>query len=84
MTFEEVFAGAEIGAVLAVSNGKTAPPESAAFRYNIWRSHNFTGALLEKIDGPPRRLVIADAEAPILRSFTVAEEYGHVFTPITD
>lgn len=85
MTFDEIFTGAAIGAIVSVSNGAPAPPPSAAFRYACWRSHNFSGALLEKIDADgssPRRMLIQDSDpgAPCShRAFEIREDVEHSF-----
>ncbi len=85
MTFEEVFA-LPLGAVLAVSNGRPAPPMAATFRYNCWRSHNFSGPLLAKIDATetaPRMLRIeARNEAGARIAYDIADGAGHSFTLI--
>ena len=82
MTFDDVFAGVAVGAVLAVSDGKAAPPESARLRFACWRSHNFTGALLQKLGpaGGARGLVIEAVNAPGLKiAYTVLEGPAHTF-----
>lgn len=81
MTFEEAYDTAAVGDVLTVSDGKSAPPTSATFRAACWRSHNFSGPLLEKRAGPPRALVIEDAAAPCKqRAYVVREDADHTFT----
>lgn len=80
MTFDEVWDGVAIGAIVSVSNGRSAPPGGlGAPRYNLWRSHNFSGALLEKREGPPRILVIADAANPKAVAYEVAADVAHTF-----
>lgn len=83
MTFDDVFASAPIGAIVSVSDGAYPPPTTAAFRYACWRSHNFSGPLLAKIDADeagPRRLLIEDSDAPCThRAYEIREDVAHVF-----
>lgn len=71
------------GDQVAVSDGRPSPsanPASMAAR--IWRSHNFAGVLVEKIDGPPRALrfdLAADGAGNVI-GFSVVEGFGHLFT----
>lgn len=84
MTFDEVWAAAVIGDVVSVSDGRAAPGGALGDRrYNLWRSHNFSGALLEKIDGPPRMLRIADAGNPKAVAYDVSEAVLHTFEIVT-
>ena len=82
MTFAEVFDGAELGAVFAVSNGKP-QPSAGGIRLAIWQSHNFTGPLLQKLDRDARGvrgLVIEAVNAPGLKiAYTVLEGPAHTF-----
>lgn len=81
MNFDEAWESAEIGAIVSVSDGRAAPPGGlGSMRYNLWRSHNFSGALMEKIDGPPRVLRIADAANPKAVAYDVSEAAAHVFS----
>lgn len=82
MTFEEAWDGLQVGDRVAVSDGTPAPPESQVRRYWLWRSHNFEGALVEKVDGPPRLLKIEQDKAGGARvAYSVAEWPEHTFTP---
>jgi hypothetical protein len=83
MNFDEIFAAAEIGQAISVSNGRPQPPEKAVQRLREWRSHNFSGPLEEKLDATdtaPRRLKIKAVDTPGLSvSYVVAEGIGHTF-----
>jgi len=80
MTFDEVWNTAPIGAAVTVSNGRPSPAGGlGAPRYNQWRSHNFSGELLEKIDGAPRVLRISDAGNPKTVAYDVCEDVPHTF-----
>ena len=85
MTFDEVFSDAELGDVLAVSNGKPQPTASG-LRLACWQSHNFTGPLRAKIDasdGQPRKLEIeARNEGGVVVAYRVADGDEHTFTLI--
>jgi hypothetical protein len=67
---------------VTVSDGT--PPPSAnvdGWPYKCWRSHNFSGTLAEKIDGPPRSLrsTCPDESGSVI-GYTVMEGAGHSFT----
>lgn len=83
MTFDDVYESVAVGAVVSVSNGAPKPPERARLRYACWRSHNFSGALLEKLAPPDqaaRALVIEAANEPGLKlAYTIVEGAGHTF-----
>ena len=85
MTFEEVWDTVEIGMVITVSDGRSEPGGGlGSFRYNAWRSHNFSGSLVEKLEAggsQPRRLRIADAASPAVNVlYDVAENVSHTFS----
>jgi hypothetical protein len=84
MDFAAAWDTLDVGATAAVSNGAPRPsanPTSLPMR--IWQSHNFTGELVEKIDGDPRamRFQLAPNEAGNIIGFTVRESDGHSFEP---
>lgn len=80
MTFDEIWDGVSLGAIITVSNGKPAPSGGLGTpRYNLWRSHNFSGPLLEKIDGAPRKLRIRDQSNPYQVAYDVSEGVEHSF-----
>lgn len=84
MDFDTAWASLTIGDTVTVSNSDPEPmarPDSMAMK--VWRSHNFTGALVEKIDGAPRLLrfdLPADAQANVI-GFAIAEDVPHDFDP---
>jgi hypothetical protein len=86
MTFDEVFTDTPIGALLQVSDGRPSPPPKAVQRVREWRSHNFSGPLLEKIEATetaPRRMKIRAIDEPgLVVEYVVAEGIGHTFTPL--
>jgi hypothetical protein len=82
MDFAQAWETLSIGDQVAVSNGK--PPPSAnteGVPYKAWRSHNFTGELVEKIDGPFRamRFDLPVDEAGTIIGFTVLEAIAHSY-----
>lgn len=82
MDFPTAWDAFSIGDLVAVSNGAPTPaagPDSLVMR--IWRSHNFTGELVEKMGGEPRamRFQLAPNEAGNVIGFTVRESDGHGF-----
>jgi hypothetical protein len=83
MDFEVAWDTLELGDTVAVSDGRPCLSTNASSLANrIWRSHNFTGALVEKIDGPPRSLrfdLPADGNGNFV-GYSTVEGFGHVFT----
>jgi hypothetical protein len=85
MDFAAAWDAFAIGDRVKVSDG-TPPPSTNTngMPYRAWRSHNFTGTLIAKIDGEYRGLQIQcapDGDATI--AFTVAEGLPHTFEPDT-
>lgn len=82
MDFATAWAELELGVVVTVSDGTPAPmalPDSLPMR--LWRSHNFEGELVEKIDGMPRQLrfdLPANGNGNQI-GYAVAEGHGHNF-----
>lgn len=83
MGFNMAWASLAIGDTVAVSNGEREPnadPTSLAHR--VWRSHNFSGELVDKLDGAHRALCFdlpADADGNVI-GYTVEEAVAHTFT----
>lgn len=82
MNFSEAWDTLSAGDSVAVSNGDP-PPQALAdsIPMRVWRSHNFTGTLVEKIDGSPRLLrfnLPLNAEGNTI-GFSVAEDVPHAF-----
>jgi hypothetical protein len=83
MTFEEAWEALEIGDAVTVSDGTPAPSANTeGWPYMCWRSHNFSGTLTAKNEGPPRSLQIdmAPNEAGSVIGYAVAEGVTHTFT----
>lgn len=79
ISFEEAWTLAEIGDVIEVSNGAR-QPNGAGIELRAWRSHNFSGPLVEKIEGAPRRLRIRDAlNTTAVVSFDIPDDGAHTF-----
>jgi len=81
MTFEEAFA-LELGTTVTVSDGSPEPPNGFGDRrYNLWRSHNFTGQIIAKGGSAPfRTLTISDQNSAYQVRYTIEEWVAHVFT----
>jgi hypothetical protein len=81
MTFEEAFA-LDIGTVVTVADGSPQPSGGLGDRrYNQWRSHNFTGPILEKNGVAPfRSLLIGDAGSTYQVKYLIEEWVSHTFT----
>lgn len=84
LSFDQVWTRADVGDVVRVSNGRNAPSNTASAEHARWRSHNFGGPLLAKIeatDARPRVLRICDADNLVARSasYDIAEGGAHTF-----
>ena len=81
MSFGATFASVEIGQEVIVSNGNPEPTKIGGVPWRIWRSHNFTGTLIEKVEGVPRQMVIQlPEEGGVRTSYTIVDGRGHNFT----
>lgn len=83
MTFEEAWNAFQLGDMVKVRKG--GPPPSSnkdGIPYKAWASHNFTGQLVEKIDGEWRsmRFELPPTEEGNIIGYTIVEGVGHVFT----
>lgn len=82
--FAAIWDDLAIGDEVTVSNGQAEPLGGTdALDHRIWRSHNFTAALGEKLDGTPRamRFDLPADEAGSVIGFVVREGDGHTFQP---
>lgn len=84
-TFAECWDAASLDDTVQVSNGLPEPGNTAGVPWRIWRSHNFTGVLVQKSDASaPRRMRFELApEAGAIVSYEVYEGAGHTFTITT-
>ena len=81
MSFGAAFATLTIGQTATVANGNPEPTKVGGVPWRIWRSHNFTGQLVEKIEGVPRRMVFRLPEdGGAQTSYTIVDGLGHSFT----
>lgn len=81
MSFGSAFATLSVGDSASVSNGLPEPSKVGGTPWKAWRSHNFTGQLVEKIEEAPRRMVFRLAQEGDARvSYTIIEGLGHSFT----
>lgn len=86
MEFAQAWDSFSVGDVIVVANGEIEPGrEAQPVAWAAWRSHNFSGTILEKIDGTPRALRI---ELPERGGATLVycprEGDGHRFEPTGD
>lgn len=81
MTFEEAWDALAIGDTVTVSDGTPPPTNPDGMPYRAWVSHNFSGELLEKIDGDWRAMKIQRAAVGAATvAYTVQEAISHTFT----
>lgn len=65
---------------VTVSDGMPEPTNPNGLPWRLWRSHNFTGSLKQKIAGSPRRMVFElDPTAGATVSYEIIEGLGHSF-----
>lgn len=86
MDFATAWTTFDIGASVKASDGMPPPStNTAGIPYQGWRSHNFTGTLVEKIDGDFRamRFELAPNELGNVIGFTLLEGVGHEFAAAT-
>lgn len=79
MDFAQAWDRAVVGTELIVSDGRPEPPQQTP-AWRMWRSHNFTGSVLAKIDGPPRVLRIEFETEAATIAYDVSEAVAHTFT----
>jgi len=85
MDFAAAWDAFALGDRVKVSDS-TPPPSTNThgIPYRAWRSHNFTGTLIAKVDGDYRGLQIeCDPETGAIIAYTVAEGLPHTFEPDT-
>ena len=81
MSFGAAFATFALGDSVVVANGNPEPSKSGGVPWRIWRSHNFTGTLIEKVEGVPRQMVFQlPEEGGVRTSYTIVDGLGHNFT----
>lgn len=82
MDFATAWSTFLIGDPVAVSNDQPSPDmDESTQAMKIWRSHNFTGTLAEKIAGANRRMrfeLAPNADGNII-GYSVAEDVPHSF-----
>jgi hypothetical protein len=83
MDFATAWDAFEVGDAVEVSNGVPEPAGLLdSLEHRIWRSHNFTGAIAERVFGPPRAIVISfSTETGAEIGFSIVEGEGHSFRP---
>lgn len=80
LSFSSAFATLAIGSSITVANGLPEPTKTDGVPWRVWRSHNFTGTLVEKISGMPRKIVFQlPPDGNVHASYTVVEGLGHNF-----
>lgn len=80
LSFSAAFASIDTGTMVQVSNGLPEPSKPGGVPHRIWRSHNFTGELVDKQGGVPRRMIFRLPQDGNVRiSYTIEEGLGHSF-----
>jgi hypothetical protein len=80
MDFAEAWDTLAIGDEVTVSNGMPRPNNFDGIPYRMWVSHNFTGTLVEKIDGEWRAMKFElPPSLAFVIAFTVQEAIPHTF-----
>jgi len=84
MDFAAAWDTLEIGDRVTVSNGLPEPSNPIGMSWKLWRSHNFEGELVERIDGDWRCMRFElDASLFARVSYSIVEGIGHVIEPVT-
>lgn len=80
-TFSECWDTATLSARVTVSDGMPQPSNMDGLPWRLWRSHNFTGSLVAKLDGTPRamKFELSPANGATV-SYEIVEGLGHSFT----
>lgn len=79
--FDTIWTTGTIGDSFTVSNGQIEPSIAGSLPWRHWRSHNFTGMLVEKVEGAVRCLRFRlPPEAGATVTYEVSEAVEHTFT----
>lgn len=85
MDFNTAWLTASVGDYITVSDGTLEPSKKGGPAWFMWRSHNFTGELIEKKGSAPSRLMtfeLSKQDGAIV-SYTIHEMSAHQFEPST-
>lgn len=74
-----------VGDEIFVRDGRAEPPVTGSKPWFMWRAHNPTGELVEKVDGPPRELVVkfSPSEGVEIRQHIVEGAADYTFQRVT-
>lgn len=80
MDFAAAWTTLSVGEDVIVTDGRPEPEMAGSLDWKVWASHNFTGELMEKMDGPPRKLrfrrVVGDSA---ILSYETGEDMSYSF-----
>lgn len=80
MNFATFFDSAPGDQQITVSDGSIEPSNPNGLPHKMWRSHNFTGKLVDIEDSSPRRLRFElPKQGNAIISYTIVEGVGHNF-----
>lgn len=84
MNFSECWDAVPVGARVEVSDGSPQPSNQNGTPFKMWRSHNFTGELVEKTGDAPHRIMgfRLDPEETVTLTFGVNESTPHTFATV--
>jgi hypothetical protein len=83
MDFAQAWAAFAVTDYVAVSDGSPMPSLIGGLPWRCWRSHNFVGRVIAKIDGAPGHRQISLELTPqgsAITSYCIHESGGHSFT----
>ena len=84
LSFSAAIASLALGTTVKVSNGLPEPTKQGSGAWRMWRSHNFTGELVDKVSNAPRSMVFRLPQEGAARvSYTIIEGLGHSFEAVT-
>jgi hypothetical protein len=78
-SFADIWDRAQIGTVLRVSNGQAEPGDPTSPEWMAWLSHNLTGTVVDRHDGPPRALCISFSNLVCELTYAIQDDDAHMF-----
>lgn len=78
-SFADIWDRAEIDTLLRVSNGQAEPGDPSSPDWMAWLSHNHTGTVVDRHDGPPRALCVSFSNMLVELTYATPEDSDHLF-----
>jgi hypothetical protein len=78
-SFADIWERAQIGTLLRVSNGQPEPADPASAEWMAWLSHNHSGTVIDRHDGPPRALCVSFSNFVVELTYATPDDGAHWF-----